>query len=54
VNETPDPKRMIMHTAAFNLRVPATLSGAIPDLVIGSCILIALAFVIFWMFDRWE
>ena len=43
-----------MHNVAFNSRVPATITSAIPDLVIGTCILIALAVVIFWMFDRWE
>jgi hypothetical protein len=26
--------------------------GAIPDLVIGACILIALAFIAFWLLDR--
>jgi hypothetical protein len=30
----------------------SSMNHAIPDLVIGTCILIGLAFVIFWLLDR--
>jgi hypothetical protein len=26
--------------------------GITPDLVIGTCVLIAIAFVVFWLFDK--
>jgi Flp pilus assembly pilin Flp len=32
--------------------VSSMKNDAIPELVIGACILIALAFVVFWLLDR--
>jgi len=38
------------------LASPATVSstkpGITPDLVIGTCVLIAIVFVVFWLFDK--
>jgi hypothetical protein len=32
--------------------VSSTKPGVTPDLVIGTCVLIAIAFVVFWLFGK--
>jgi Flp pilus assembly pilin Flp len=47
---------LVEYLLAIALLTPASVSsikpGALPDLVIGACILIALAFIAFWLLDR--
>jgi len=47
---------LVEYVLGVALLAHATVSsmkpGITPDLVIGTCVLIALAFVLFWLFDR--
>jgi Flp pilus assembly pilin Flp len=49
-------QEVVEYRLAIALLTPASVSSmkprALPDLVIGACILIALAFIAFWLFDR--
>jgi hypothetical protein len=38
---------LVAHAAVSSMK-----PGLTPDLVIGTCVLIALAFVVFWLFDK--
>jgi hypothetical protein len=37
---------------ASHATVSSMKPGITPDLVIGTCVLIAIAFVVFWLFDK--
>jgi hypothetical protein len=42
----------LLGIAMLNRSAASSMDHAIPDLVIGACILIGLGFVIFWLLDR--
>jgi hypothetical protein len=42
----------LLSIAMLNRTGVSSMNHAIPDLVIGTCILIGLAFIIFWLLDR--